>query len=205
MDAQWLHAQFSHHRDKSKAALAQALGLEPPAVSKILSGVRQIKATEYIKMREFFGLPSGEKRDHEGQTQSYVVDQLKSNHNLSDSANEVENSQSQWILPANIIQKHTQSTSDVIKSFRVGDHMMAPDFKRDEHVLVDLSDKNPTPPGTFIVSDGFGHMLRNCEYVPNSNPVKIKITAHTQTYQPQILRREEFEILGRVIAKLQWL
>lgn len=44
------------HPKKTKAQLARLLGLEPPAVSKILAGTRQIKAQEYMKMREFFCL-----------------------------------------------------------------------------------------------------------------------------------------------------
>lgn len=56
MDSQWLQLQFRLNPDKTKADLARALGLEPPAISKILAGNRQIKAQEYVKMREFFGM-----------------------------------------------------------------------------------------------------------------------------------------------------
>ncbi len=99
----------------------------------------------------------------------------------------------------------TGSEPKNIKNFRVEDNMMAPEFNCDEHVLVDLSDCTPSPPGTFIVSDGFGFLLRNCEPVPNSDPVKIKITALKDSFEPQTLTLDEFQIIGRVIAKLQWL
>ena len=57
MDSQWLKEQFDCNPDKSKAGLARALNLEPPAISKILNGTRQIKAQEYNLMRQYFGLP----------------------------------------------------------------------------------------------------------------------------------------------------
>lgn len=82
---------------------------------------------------------------------------------------------------------------------------MEPDFKRGEHVLVNLSDKKPSPPGTFVVSDGFGYLVRQCEVIPGSKPVDIKVSALNSSFNPQKLRLSEFEIIGRVIAKLQWL
>ena len=82
---------------------------------------------------------------------------------------------------------------------------MEPDYKRGEHVLIDMSDKKPSPPGAFIISDGFGVMLRNCEFVPHSNPPEIRISASKPSFQTQALRRDDFDIIGRVIAKLQWL
>ena len=82
---------------------------------------------------------------------------------------------------------------------------MEPEFKLNQHVLVDLEDKKPSPPGAFIVSDGFGCMVRNCAFVPQSKPPKIKIAAANEGFQPQIPEEGNFVIIGRVIAKLQWL
>lgn len=200
MDAQWLKAQFKHHPDKTKAGLAKALGLDAPAVSKILNGSRQIKAVEYVVMRQFFGLPS-DGGHAVMRTQSYVLESLEQN-NMADSAN---TAQAQWMIPAEVVQKHTDTSPEHIKSFKVSDNMMGPDFNRDEHVLVDLSDKTPSPPGTFIISDGFGYLLRHCEFVPHSNPPEIRVSALKKAFEPQALSKGGFEIVGRVIAKLQWL
>jgi hypothetical protein len=41
--------------------------------------------------------------------------------------------------------------------------------------------------------------------VPHSSPAEIKISANADKFQPQILNDEDFEIIGRVIAKLQML
>lgn len=202
MDGQWLKAQFTHHPDKTKAGLAKALGLEASAVSKILSGSRQIKATEYGLMRQFFGLPNDGAHATAASSRSYVVDRLRREDALHDPS---DNSQSQWIIPAQIVQKHTDTPSEQIKSFQVSDTMMAPDFNKDEHVLVDLSDQSPSPPGAFIISDGFGFLLRQCEYIPQSNPPRIRISAIKKSFEPQTLDQGGFEIVGRVIAKLQWL
>jgi len=202
MDMQWLRAQFELHPEKTKAGLARALSLEPPAVSKILSGARQIKAPEYILMRKFFGLPADGEKALKTSPESYIVDPLHSQSQLQDRNADT---QSQWIIPAQIVKQHTDTSSEHIKSFRVEDNMMAPEFNRDEHVLVDLSDRTPSPPGTFIISDGFGVMLRNCALIAQSDPLEIKITALKQSFQSQEQSFDEAQIIGRVIAKLQWL
>ncbi len=78
-----------------------------------------------------------------------------------------------WVLPANILNARTQASPDKIKIFQVRERAMEPDFKEGEYVLVDLSDTKPSPPGVFLVSDGFGHMLRNCAFVPKSSPAAV--------------------------------
>lgn len=198
MDGQWLKTQFRCNPEKSKAELAKALGLEASAISKILNNTRQIKAQEYLIMRRFFGMPlDGEKAAKPRHTISTLESHLHDSHK--------DGADGQWIIPSEILEQHTQAPSDKIRIFRVADNLMEPEFKRDEQVLVDLCDLTPSPPGAFIVSDGFGYMIRNCEFLLNSKGSKIKITALKSSFQPQILKKEDFKIIGRVIAKVQWL
>jgi len=196
MDAQWLEKQLKAHPDKTKAALARAIGLEPPAISKILNGTRQIKAREYDKMRQFFGLPSDGKRSLE-QNSAYVLETLSSTSALHDDGDE---QKADWAIPADILKTRTPASADQIKIFKVSDNLMEPAFKRDGHVLVDLSDQKPSPPGAFIVSDGFGYMVRNCQFIAQSDPPTIEVISTGQS-NPQ---SGAFEIIGRVIAKLEW-
>lgn len=200
MDSQWLKKKFEQNPGKTKADLARALGLEAPAISKILNGTRQIKATEYVVMREFFN-------DHDapkikpGKPGNYIIEPLVNDGNLKESSH----GDGDWVMPAKLMSQHTDAPSDQIKIFEVRESFMEPDFRKGEHVMVDLREKKPSPPGIFVVSDGFGTLVRHCEFMASSNPPKIKISAISNKFQPQILTEEEFKIIGRVIAKLQWL
>jgi transcriptional regulator with XRE-family HTH domain len=201
MDSQWLKSQLTLHPHKSKAELARALGLEPPAVSKILNGTRQIKAQEYMNMRRFFELPvDGERAAMSGDL-NYVLKPLQ----IKDGLKDADAHPAQWILPASLLNERTEAPSEKIRIFKVTDHFMEPEFRKDEHVLVDLSNITPSPPSPFIVSDGFGYMVRHCEFVPMSKPAKIRISAYNKLFVPQVLTAKEFIIVGRVMAKLQWL
>lgn len=200
MDSQWLHQQFLLNPERSKSELAQFLGLEPSAVSKMLKNRRQIKAREYMLMRKFFGLPVESGNDTPG-NRHYILDEMAGGKNaMQDKGDEP----AQWQIPASILSKRTKAQPEQIKVIAVEDNMMKPDYNLGEFVMVDLSDKKPAPPGVFLVTDGFGHMLRHCSYIPRSEPPKIKVSANDADFHAQILREGEFEILARVIAKLQW-
>ncbi len=205
MDSQWLKKQFACNPDRSKTDLAHYLGLEPPAISKILNNTRQIKAQEYNLMRKFFGLPvDGEQAampENAYRLEALAGEQAPLLRDGADGAAPQES----WILPAGIVSQRTNAPPDKIKIFTVQENLMEPEFRRGEPVLVDMSDVEPSPAGTFIVSDGFGVMLRHCEFIPNSDPAEIKISARRKGYQTHTLKREDFNIIGRVIAKLQWL
>ncbi len=108
-----------------------------------------------------------------------------------------------WVIPASVLNTRTQAPPEKIRIFEIGENTMEPDFRRGESVLVDLCDIKPSPPGVFLVSDGFGHMVRRCEFVPRSNPPEVKISANESGFQPQTLKLADFKIIGRVIAKLQ--
>ena len=194
MDSQWLQQQFSYYPDKSKSALARALNLESPAVSKILNGSRQIKAHEYLTMRKFFGLPvDGERSVQVKSNQNEMeLSPLTYSHGASerDSTEFTQN----WTLPADILRSQTNATPDQIKVFKNNESVMTPDFKKGEYVLVDLSIKTPTPAGAFIISDGFGYMIRDCRYIPLSSPPRITISAKQPNFQPHDIDIKDIQI-----------
>ena len=198
MDSEWLKTQFQLNPMKTKAELARYLNLEPPAVSKILAGIRQIKAHEYIKMRNFFGL-GGDLSSGRRKSDAYILEPLKSG------LSEQETHDGEWTIPASILNQRTKAEADQVKIFMIQENVMEPNFKKGEHVIVDLSDKTPSPPGTFVISDGFGFMARSCAFKPGSSPPEVHISAIQKDFEPQILRKEEIEIMGRVIAKIQWI
>lgn len=197
MDATWLKTQFQMNPDHSRADLARALNLDPPAISKILSGTRQIKAHEYITMRRFFGLPvDGQKAVEQGGYRLQTLSQGLSERSINDD-------QDSWIMPARLLESKTRSAPDKIRIFTVRDNSMEPDFMIGSQVLVDLSDVTPSPPGVFVLSDGIGHVLRQCDVIPGETPLQINVSSRGGvSFQ---LTSARAGIIGRVIARLDWL
>ncbi len=197
MDSQWLKTQFANNPEKTKAGLAAAIGLEPPAISKILNGARQIKAQEYILMRGYFGLPVDGDAAIRKSPATYGGPGPKG-------MDEGSNGPGEWSIPAMVTAAQAARNGDKnTRMFQVRETAMEPEFKRGESVLVDMTDRAPTPPGVFLVSDGFSSMLRHCEYTPRSNGTEIRISARQNGFQSQVLKAGDFLIIGRVVAKLQ--
>lgn len=202
MDHHWLKTQFLVNPDKSKTELAEMLGLNASAVSKILAGTRQIKAQEYAIMRRYFGLPVDGDRAVSGARQ-YVIEPLSA-RGVQDGAASVLPDDN-WIMPARLLEGRTKAPPEKIRIFEVRDNAMSPDFTIGEHILVDQSDHDPSPPGVFIVSDGRGHMIRQCEYVPHSQPPLVRLSTASGRFESRTVPLAEAGLTGRVIARLVWL
>lgn len=211
MDAEWLKEQFRQSPGKTRAGLASALGLGAPAVSKMLAGTRQIKAAEYIRMRRFFGLPvdgeravrSGSGNKARGRSHCVLEPIRAGAKDLRDGGSEDDDDA--WMIPAGILKGHTRTPPEKIRIFAVADNAMAPDFSAGERVLVDLSDTQPSPPGAFLVSDGMTQMLRHCEYMAHSKPPSVTISTVSGRSKPYTTPVSKAGIIGRVIARLEWL
>lgn len=184
MDSQWLKTQFQKNPRKSKAGLARYLNLEPPAISKILSGSRQIKAREFLKMQEFFGIISTTA--------------------TGDSFQDTEHLSSNWSIPPNFSDSKKPTRMD-IKICEVQDDMMHPDLDKKDNVVVDLSNKICKPEGIFLLYDGHEYYIRQCRYVGDDSQDQIEISAKDKAFETQIIEADCVKIIGRVIGKLEWL
>lgn len=181
MDAKWLNDQFDKNPTKSKGDLSALLGMQASAISKMLAGTRQIKAREYMLMRKFFDMPTGDRADR------------KVAAALSDGIlYAAEKSSAPW-------QTTNQKSYDVIE---VTDTSMIPDFLPGEKVLIDRNIDLDQKSGIFVIEEQDRPSVRILELMPQA---KIKITTLSKEQAAKIMPQARVKILGRVIAKLNWL
>lgn len=200
MDSQWLNKQFELFPHKTKAGLAEALGLEPPAVSKILKGMRQIKAKEYAIMRRYFGLPVDGQRavsPAKGKSQ----ESLNYADVLKDSV--VDTPNSAWIMPQNNPDAHSDHLSEALKIYKITDKFMAPDLDLGDYVLIDLLQTALEEKAVYILYDGQDYAARYCVSLSDKEG-DIEVSAYSPAFATQHLNFDDVEIVGRVIAKLDW-
>lgn len=218
MDSQWLKLQFSTNPDKTKADLARALGLEPPAISKILSGRRLIKAQEYIRMRDFFGLGGGSHaHDHRHFSPLARRNILDSDVSFEVAMNEPQAMDTQWVIP-DFPARKSEGRHAQVRIFQISDSAMEPRFYKGESVVVDLSDTNISKAGAFIITDGHCFFARFCAsgVQPeqdafgysggySSGHSGIAISAESPDFQPQNVAGDDIRVMGRIIGKMVWL
>lgn len=117
---------------------------------------------------------------------------------------EQENIVREWGIPADYLRVFTRTHTDNLFIIGVVGDSMAPDFPPGQRVLVDVSDKLPSPEGVFVVFDGFGLMIKRCQMVPHSNPAMVRLISTNKEYPINELELTDDMIKGRVIGSWKW-
>lgn len=82
----------------------------------------------------------------------------------------------------------------------VGDSM-APELWPGQKVMVHLRDRQPSPPGVFVLWDGLGLVIKRVEFIAQSDPPKLRISSDNRQYAVYERTIDEVHILGRVIGR----
>ena len=82
----------------------------------------------------------------------------------------------------------------------VGDSM-APELWPGQKVMVHLRDRQPSPPGVFVLWDGLGLVIKRVEFIAQSDPPKLRISSDNRQYAVYERTVDEVHILGRVIGR----
>jgi phage repressor protein C with HTH and peptisase S24 domain len=109
-----------------------------------------------------------------------------------------------WELPAILIRGQTSTPPDALKVLPVVGDSMVPDFLPGERVLVDTSHRIPSPPGVYVIFDGFGLVLKRLELVPQSDPPMVRLIPVAKHYETHILPLATLQIRARVLGKWAW-
>ncbi len=180
MDDKWLNLQFKNFPDKSKSDLSQLLGIQPSGISKMLAGTRQIKAKEYLLMRKFFDMPGS----------GAAIEKRKSNIQSYENLKAADGSIQAWT-----------GTPSRYKVVEVTDSNLMPDFLPGERVLIDTSENNALRSGLFAMQDSGRFTIRILEI----SGTKLKISGIAKESNRKTVPASTVQIIGRVVAKLNWI
>ena len=76
---------------------------------------------------------------------------------------------------------------------------MEPTICAGDLLMIDSSQKVPSPPGIFILFDGLGLVTKRLEYTPHNTPPKLRITSDNPQYPAYERSLDETYIIGRVV------
>jgi len=110
----------------------------------------------------------------------------------------------QWQLPGDLVRSVTTAPTQALKILTVFGDSMEPEFRPGQRVMVDTSDQMPSPPGVFVAWDGLATVIKRVEFVPHSDPPRIRFTSDNPRYQPYERTLDEAHIRGRVIGRWTW-
>lgn len=109
-----------------------------------------------------------------------------------------------WQLPGDLVRSVTTAPTTSLKILTVYGDSMEPEFRPGQRVMVDTSDQMPSPPGVFVAWDGLATVIKRVEFVPHSDPPRVRFSSDNPRYQPYERTLEEAHIRGRVIGRWTW-
>lgn len=71
-----------------------------------------------------------------------------------------------------------------------------------DRLIIDTGDRQPSPPGPFVVWDGMGVVVKMVEVLPNTDPLRLRMLSRNPHYSPYEVLEEESRIIGRVRARI---
>ena len=110
----------------------------------------------------------------------------------------------EWTMPRAVLRGHTTATAGGLKIITVYGDSMTPEFQPGDRVMVDTGDRVPSPPGVFVIWDGFGLVVKRVEMIPYSDPPMMRLLSRNGQYEPREIPAREVVINGRVVGKWQW-
>jgi len=108
-----------------------------------------------------------------------------------------------WSMPADYLRAFAAEPG-AIRIVQVAGDSMEPDYAAGERVAVDTSHRIPSPPGVYVLWDGFGLVLKRVEIVPGTDPVRVRLMSINPAYPAYEVPLADVHINGRVIGKWVW-
>jgi phage repressor protein C with HTH and peptisase S24 domain len=111
----------------------------------------------------------------------------------------------EWSLPKALLKFATNALPEHIKILTIVGDSMPQSFRSFDKVLVDTSDKVPSPPGIFALWDGLGLVVKRVEHIAFSDPPTVRIVSENPAYETYTRTLDEAHIQGRVLGKWNWM
>lgn len=109
-----------------------------------------------------------------------------------------------WTLPRSFASGFLENL-DSLAIVRVAGDSAEPEYQAGERILVDRSQVTPSPPGIYLLWDGFGLILKRVEVIFGGGiPVKLRVSSINQAYETCEQALNGVRIFGRVVGKWQW-
>lgn len=107
----------------------------------------------------------------------------------------------EWSIPENVLNSQTLAPASALKIIQALGGSNEPEIPSGARLMIDTSDRRPSPPGYFAIWDGLGLVVKRVEYLLNSDPPTIRISSANPQYQVYERTLDEVSIAGRVMAR----
>jgi phage repressor protein C with HTH and peptisase S24 domain len=104
-----------------------------------------------------------------------------------------------WYLPEWLIEHELRTQAASVRLMSVMGDSMWPTLSDGDRIMVDLSHKAPSPPGIFVLWDGFGLVTKRVDRIPGGEQPKIRLVSDNDAYPAYDCDVQDINVVGRVI------
>jgi len=97
------------------------------------------------------------------------------------------------------IKERLNASPDDLRMLYVRGDSMEPTLCHNDIILVDTTRKTPSPPGIFVLFDGFGLVAKRLEHITHQRQPHIRIISDNPQYSIYERSIEETFIVGRIV------
>lgn len=107
-----------------------------------------------------------------------------------------------WKIPQNVLRRRFRGAVSAVHIVECEGDSMEPRIHDGDFVFIDTSRQTPSPPGIFALNDGHGQVLKRLEFIPNSDPPRVKIIPENPRHSTYERDLDEVLIIGRYLCRL---
>lgn len=97
------------------------------------------------------------------------------------------------------LHKHFNANINSLRMFTINGDSMQPAICHNDVVMLDISQKSPSPAGIFIVFDGMGISAKRLEYVFVNDSQNIRVISDNPRYSTYERLASDVSVVGRVV------
>ena len=109
----------------------------------------------------------------------------------------------EWRFPAHWLSGELHTRPDQVHVLTIQGDSMTPTLMPGDKVIVDLSQRAPSPAGIFVVHDGIALVAKRLEFIEGSDPPRVRILSDNEIYKTYERTVDEIRIAGRIVARWQ--
>jgi phage repressor protein C with HTH and peptisase S24 domain len=180
--------------------IAEAIGRDRTAATKMLAGRRAVKATEVSALTRLIAEAErdvGEMPIDTNDAEYLPVELLPSFAGMGGGGTG-DDDPGTGLVSRRMIEDELRAKASDMLLIEARGESMAPDFLHGDQILIDKRDKNPLQPGAFALWDGDGYVVKLVERVPRKSGV-YRIFSANPRFQEYEVDAEEVTILGRPV------
>lgn len=196
-------------RDMNVIDLARAAGLKPSFIYDILNGkstnpsptrLAGIAEVLEISLSQLLGVEASSGRSRPPSDEYVKISSILVAASAGGGAIALEEREGEpYYFRRSWIRDRLNANPTELRMIFVQGDSMEPTLCNGDMILVDITKKNPSPPGIFVLFDGFGLVAKRIEFLSNSTPPSLRILSDNPQYLPYDRAVSETNIIGRVV------